>query len=440
MNTAMLSRSVRVSAFVAVLTVLAAFPSAAVDLPSANIPDDSALRSSILDSWLQAAPSDVLKKKSEIHQLIGGGNVEVRVEKGKDEFMVVLAREHEGKYPSWSQGSWVLYRRYSDGAPTRVRVFLRSDPYTQVQFRPDASGRTLLDVSAYGAFMVRSALVSQRFDRLLVLPLERVLAAAGAGFPRRYFDPNPDDYADVRELRGSIRARLGELSYADDGAFDAEGKAVFIETLAPQAQNAGLNCSGFAKWVVDGILRPVTGRRLGIEELKTPYGDRGSSFSEPYEDVLDPFFGLDWTRNLACAAAKTTRGGGASTLAETEVRSSPVVSLRVSGDPSSQRSYLPYLPDVGFAMEGLKATLYGLAVDEPGRIYLAAISTEMGDKPRLRRYFHVAVFLPLFEEDGTFSIAVFESAVETKFDSFIARYPLMHANLMRVQVEDRFDP
>ncbi len=439
MSVAPYARRPRIFVLAAVFAVLGAV-SASADLPVADIPDDSALRASILDSWFRAPPAEALSLRMERRELDGGGTVEIRTEQGKDEFMVVLARERDGRYPAWSQGSWVLYRRRSDGSPTRIRVFLRSDPYAYIQFRPGGAGRTVLDAVAYGAYLVRGIVVPQPFDRLLTLPLSRALASAGSSFPLRYFEAESGDYADARALRDAIRGRLPELSYADDGAFDETGRPVFIETLEPQGDKAGLNCSGFAKWVVDGILKPVTGRRLGIAELKAPMGDRGTSFSEPYEEALDPYFGLDWTRNLAAAAAAALRGADSAALAEIEVRRSAVASLRLIGDPNSERSYLPYLNDVGFSMEGLKATLFALAVDEPGRVYLASINAAIGNEPRLRRHFHVAVLMPLFEEDGRFTITVFESAAETNFDSFVRRYPLMHANLVRLPVESTFAP
>ncbi len=439
MNFAPFARRARIIILAAVFWVLGPV-SASADLAVADIPDDSSLRAAILDSWFRAPPAEALSRKSERRLLDGGDTVEIRIEQGKDEFMVVLARERDGRFPAWSQGSWVLYRRRSDGSPTRIRVFLRSDPYAYIQFRPGGAGRTVLDAVAYGAYLARGAVVSQAFDRLLSLPLSRALSSAGSSFPIRYFEAESGDYADARFLREAIRSRLPELSYADDGAFDEAGRPVFIETLEPQGEKAGLNCSGFAKWVVDGMLRPLTGRRLGIAELKAPMGERGTSFSEPYEDALDPYFGLDWTRNLAAAAAAAVRGSGSAALSEIEVRQGAVAALRLSGDPNSQRSYLPYMKDVGFAMEGLKATLFGLAVDEPGRMYLASINAEVGDEPRLRRHFHVAVLMPLFEEDGRFTVTVFESAAETDFDAFVRRYPLMHANLVRLPVESTFAP
>ena len=124
---------------------------------------------------------------------------------------------------------------------------------------------------------------SVSFERLLTLPLEEVLALAKDKFPLRYFEPQPDFYRDVRKFIGEVRELLPELQFRDDGALDENGEYVFIDNLAAQQpDDAGLNCSGFAKWVVDCILKPVTGQRLSIPPLKAPFGDRVSGFTEPW--------------------------------------------------------------------------------------------------------------------------------------------------------------
>jgi len=92
----------------------------------------------------------------------------------------------------------------------------------------------------------------------------------------------------------------------EDGAMDASGRMVFIATGAP-AGKGGFNCSGFAKWVVDGFYAPLEGRDMDIEVLKSRNALRDGSWSTRYEEVLDPYFGLDWSRGLAreIAAART---------------------------------------------------------------------------------------------------------------------------------------
>jgi hypothetical protein len=393
--------------------------------------------------------------------------------------MVILAREltggaagaanaaalSSGSFPGWAQGSWILTRRRDTGAATRIRVFLRSDPYAYVQFRPLYNDKCQMDVVLYDACMVRSLPLPVSFERLYTMPVEDVLELAGDKFPRRYFDIDPAGYRDERLLISRIRQFLPDLNFADDGAIDENGVYVYINTLAPQetprppagpprgtagASVPGLNCSGFVKWFVDGILRPFTGERLSIGPLKAPFGKRGSSFTDPWEAKRDPFFGLDWNRNLASRAALTLRSPAYAGLEEIEVRAEPFSQLLVrSKNAVSIRNYPGFLENAGYGIEGLKPLLYTLAVDEPGKIYLAAVNNETGPAstpdnprgaPRLRQYFHVAVLVPYFNEYGSFRIAVFESAAETSFNAFQSRYPAHYVNLVRIPLETGFDP
>jgi hypothetical protein len=431
-----------------------------MDLPTGKIKDDSSLRTSLADSWFREAPGRVLAKQAEIHTLPGGGRIRVSsLDEGED-FLILLARELDAggrasdSFPGWAQGSWVLVRR-KDGDPgdSKIRVFLRSDPYTYVQFRPFAGvdDKCRMDVVLYDGYIVRSLPLPIPFERLFVLPVEAALSAAGDKFPRRYFDPLPGMYRDQRDFIKAVRSRLPEVGFADDGAVDENGRYVFINTLeAQEPEKAGLNCSGFAKWVVDGILRPITGRRLPVSPLKRPFGDRGSSFTEPWEASRDPFFGLDWCRNLAARAVSVLRSPAFSALDEIEVRRWPFTELvKRSRDGVSPQSYPGFLKEAGFGIEGLHALLYTLAVDEPGRIYLAAVSSEISAPttasnprglPRMRQYFHIAVLVPYFNENGVFQVAVFESAAETSFTRFKARYPGHFVNLSRIPVEGAFDP
>ena len=432
------------------------------DIPSNKIEDDSSLRISLEASWFRETPARVLAKRPETHTLRGGSRIQVRVEtsaRNQEEFAVVLAREQNGAFTSWAQGSWVLIRRKDNKSEgSRIMVFLRSDYNTYVQFRPFTDEKCQMDVVLYGAYITRSMPIPIPFERLYVLPLEEILATIGDRFPRRYFDPEPGAYRDSRAFAAAIRGRLHELSYLDDGAIDENGGYVFINTLAPQDTSAqadrkgqgGVNCSGFAKWVVDGILRPITGKRLSIAPLKAPFGDRGSSSTDAWEQSRDPFFGLDWCRNLAAQAGAVLRSPASSTLDEIEVRQWPFSQVLLRNPSGSVTyAYPGFLNNAGFGFEGLQPLLYTLAIDEPGRIYLAAVNKEIGapvtpDNPRglplLRQYYHIAVLVPYFSESGVFQVAVFESAAETSFNRFRTRYPGQFVNLVRVPIEGKFDP
>jgi hypothetical protein len=308
-----------------------------------------------------------------------------------------------------------------------------------------------MDIVIYDAYVVRSQPVAVPFERLLAMPVEGIYEVAGEKFKRRYFDPDPENYRDLRTFMTKLRARLPELTFRDDGAIDDQGRYVFIETLEAQDGKGGLNCSGFIKWVIDGILKPLTGKRLAIEPLKKPFGERGSSYTDIWEDRRDPFFGLDWSRNLASQAWSALRSPAYAGLEEFEVRDWPFSQLivRSASGGVSLRSYPGYLENSGFGMEGLQPLLYSLAIEEPGSIYMASVNDEQGPPatpdnprglPRMRQYFHEAVLIPYFDEYGGFQVAVFESAEETRFARFRTRYPGHNVNLVRIPVETRFDP
>jgi len=466
------------SCFIIFYLLFVILPAFGQDLPLARIVDDSALRTSVKDTWLVESPGRVLAKPRALYTLPGGGRVELRTEASKEEFMVIFARELKnsngngtnrvGNFPGWAQGSWILIRNRNNGDATRIRIFLRSDPYTYIEFRPFSADKCQMDVVLYNAYIVRSVTLPVTMERLYTMQLGEVLNLAGNQFPRRYFEPNPDDYRLQRQFIAKVRERIKGLEFADDGAIDQNGNYVYINTGLEQkggTQTPGLNCSGFAKWLVDGILKPVTGERLEIPPLKEAFGERGSSLTDLWEKQRDPFFGLDWIRNLASTAWSKLLSPSFGSLDEIEVRNDPFsqMTLRTRNN-TVLYSYPGFLENAGYGVEGLQPLLYTLAIDEPGKFYLAAVNNEIGPpatqdnpkgQPRMRQFFHIVAFFPYFSENGVFHIDVFESAAETSFQAFRNRYPLSeraidgemrlfpnghYVNLVRLPVEAMFEP
>lgn len=424
-------------------------PLYALDVPVSRIIDDSAIRLSIKDSWLTAEdPARILKNPPFTAALPGGGPVRIQAASRNNEFTVYVLRERNGTFPGWAQGSWIYTRNFTTGAPLRIRVFLRSDPQMYVQFRPLGMDKSLVDVVLYDAYVVRALAIGIPFDRLLTLPVEEALSAAGDRFPRRYFEPDPALYRNIcpsqdnqdNNFIARVRDALPDLRYEDDGAINENGNYVFIETLKPQPVPQGLNCSGFVKWVVDGMLQPVTGKLLAIEPLKAAVSVPLSSLTANLKE-RDSLFGLDWTRNLALEAARTLRSSGYAVLENVEVRKETFAALidRKRGS-ASIKSYPGFLLNAGFSMEGLRPLLYTLAINEPGNLYLVSVNRELGPPPIQRRHYHTAVLVPYFNEYGVFQTAVFESAAETNLADFIGRHPNAMINLVRIPVEGIFQP
>jgi hypothetical protein len=443
-------------------------PANALDLPSSQISDDSSLRIRLKDAWFTETPARVVSRAPVMMQLETGERVQVSSAEGREEIIVILSRElmrgrietennpalprrGTGRFPGWAQGSWLLTRKKDTGEGTLIRIFLRSDQYTYIQFRPFNSEKCLMDIVLYGGYITRSMPVAVTFERLYTMPLNDILRLVQDKFPRRYFDPDPVYYRDNRKFIALVRENLGGLRFEDDGAIDENGNYVFINSLQPQnPETAGLNCSGFTKWLIDGMLRPVTGTRLSIPPLKAPFAGRGSSFTELWEERRDPYFGLDWSRNLAAEANGVLRSPPYSALEEFEVRVNVFSSTLVNENRTFVvHSYPGFLGEAGYGIEGIHPLLYTLAVDDPFKFYLAAVSEEGGPPatpsnlrgaPRLRQYYHVAALVPYFDEYGDFRIVVFESAEETSFSAFRSRYPGRFVNLVQIPVVTAFDP
>jgi len=332
-----------------------------------------------------------------------------------------------GETPLYSQGTWILKRSSPDGVPVQAKVFLRSDPGTFIRIYPDGD-RSKLDLVVYGGVL----------NREVPLPV--------------LFAPENGMYREVRSFVDETRRRLPSLRYADDGALDDQGAPVLIATGAPQAEPTGLNCSGFAAWIADGFYRPLTGGLLNPRALAARHLEsRPTKAAEPYEERLDPFFGLDWTRNIAKALLDARAPSRPHGLAESDVRVSAfaLVSPAYAGGlspasvngSSDYRPYPAYQVDLGYEVSGLKALLYVLAVREPGSIYLASVSRKSGGAiPGLSRHYHVAVLAPYFDDSGEFKVAAFESDVETSVERIMARVPNDYVHLVRVRAERDYDP
>jgi len=429
------------------------------DLPVSRITDDSLLRLRLNNAWMIESPNRVLAQRARIESLETGERVRVSTIEGREEFMVVLARElmtgtsiadrtGTGEFPGWAQGSWMLTRRKDTGQGVQIRIFLRSDQNTHIQFRRFDEDKCHLDVVIYGGLITRSIPVAVTFERLYTMQLSEILKLVEDKFPMRYFEPDTSVYRDARRFIAQVRSQLGNLRYRNDGAIDENGNYVLIETLRNQTYSSpGLNCSGFSKWLIDGILRPVTGKRLPITPLKAPFGDRGSSFTEIWEESRDIFFGLDWIRNLAAEANGTLRSPEYRKLEEFEVRIDNFSFILVNQNRAFvTNSYPGFLREAGYGVEGLHPLLYTLAIDEPFCFYLAAVNKEMSSPssrrgtPSLRQYFHIAAFVPYFDENGNFKIVVFESAEETTFAGFLRRQTGNYVNLVKIPISTAFDP
>lgn len=366
------------------------------------------------------------------------------VETGKGAFYIIVSPQRSGSSPVYTQGTWIVKRSDTNGEFQQAKIFLRSDPGTFARIYPSGT-RSRIDIIAYSGVIYREVMIPLSFEDVLRSPFSKIRSLTDAVIDWDLFAPDPALFGDVRNMASAVRSWLPSLRYVDDGAIDHDGTSVYISTLTAQASPPGLNCSGFVKWIVDGMLHPITGSYLSVDSLRQRMiGWRGSSFTIGYEEQLDPFFGLDWSRALAKAAwsAFYPSRTDPSPLAN-DVDEAPFA-MRVSdSDPvnggSKYEAYSDNFDDAGLDVRGLKAALFLLASREPNRFYLAQFNKRDKNPPYLRSYFHIAALFPYFDRDGVFRVAVYESAAETSIESVLGRgYEFV--KLIRLPSAARFEP
>ncbi len=354
-----------------------------------------------------------------------GIRVRFKVEEQNGAYYFLFLNEQNGSYPIAAPGTYIVKRDASDGAFVQAKVFLQNDPGSFIRIFSE-NDQSRMDVYIMDRRLHRSVSIPVGFEELLFSEFSRVIDLTKNRVDWDMVLARKAVEADrnIAEIARRIRMQLPGLGDSDDGALDGDGTFRFIEDLSINEER-GFNCSGFAKWVVDGFYYPLTGRYLEIEELKRKHVDlRGNEWSRRYEDMRDPYFGLDWTRNLA-VALKTAIYPSAESPETTDVRSVP---------------YFEYVEDIGYAVDDLELILYLLALDNPGSVYLGSVNREFGSKPVLRQHVHVVVLMPYFTESGRFSVAVLERNLETSTDSLVQRYSGDYIHLVELESTGRFEP
>ncbi len=397
--------------------LLLAASAAASQLPPENARVRLRLRHLILGPLNQAQKADTRQFGDDGHPV----RFET-VDAGEHTFYLFLNQASSGGFPTVWEGNVSIKRRTSDGRPAYMTMLLRRDPGTYVRLHPDG-GRVRLEASLYGVQVHSGVMIAMPFEEAVSVSLERLVELTAARVDWDLLLGQGQHSAAVARVLGRIREILPRLRDEDDGAFDRSDRPVLISTGLPS--KGGLNCSGFAKWVMDGFYRPLTGAAMDIGALKTKDpAARGNRWSARYEAERDPFFGLDWTRNMARALARARKGRG-SGAESFDVRTVP---------------FLRYIEDVGYPIEDIELALYVLARGEPDRMYLASINKHFGGEPMLRQHTHVAVLLPYFDRDGQFRVSVLERNAETGLDSLRAGHPGASVHLVQVPLEGEFSP
>lgn len=352
--------------------------------------------------------------------------VKFEVRKTAEHFYLLFLNEFEYAFPVWGRGSYIIKRDILSGNFLQLKVFIQNDEGSYLRLFP-VGNRTRMDVYLFGARIYESILIPVDFKRILVSPFSMLLnlTSDSIDWTSIFTNVSWSEWAMIENMAEDVRSQLEYIDEVDDGAQNRFGDFVFIETESRQIEREGMNCSGFVKWIGDGVYSSYPGEidlfgpYMDIETLKTVNsGDEEelNPWSENYSD-RDPWFGLDWIRNIAVELYEKKTGVRAG-YKDFDVNETP---------------FFHYTENVGYELKDLSAVLYLQAVKNPGSFYLGAINTEFGRAPVLRQYRHVAVFFPWFTEDGNFHISVMDTGVEKFPVTLEGQFPGGFVHLVRIE-------
>jgi len=434
-----MNRSVRGLSFVFLLVFLAAglwgqtsFAREEEMIRRAGLYENVEVRSAMADA-INAPFYSLLTRQKEIHsQVLSPVAVEFELRKSAESFYLLFKNERQYRYPVWGRGNYIIKRDLRSGAFQQIKIFIQNDEESYIRLFPLGEGRSTLDMSLYGVPLYSGIVLPVSLEDLSVTSFTRImfLTRGTIRWDQILTDASYPEWRTAESLADEIRATLPVLHQAVDGAQNREGDFVRIETGEPQEGAGGVNCSGFVKWVADGLYltTPVSGGELiDIERLKasTDDGSRtGNQWSTARQD-RDPWFGLDWTRNLARIVQTAEGRRKEPGLRDLDVRSVP---------------FFEYRDNIGYELGHLKTILYLLAVEHPGDFYLGAVNSPFGKDPVLWQYHHVAVFFPWFTEGGDFRLAVMETGTESSLESLEGRYPGSFIHLVNMKALEAFVP
>jgi len=331
---------------------------------------------------------------------------------------------HES-YPLWGRGTWIIKKDILSGSLLQAKVFLQDDELSFIRLFPRGNNRSSLDVHLYGRQLSDDVIIPLPFEELILAPVARIVSLTERTVNWEMIFPNPDSrgYRYVENMVNQLSRYQSAITELADGAINGAGLNVLIETGkligvgeptgnggTLESGKTGLNCSGYVKWVVDGLYSAWSGhsgaRYLNIDELRqpsfrgnrNPWSDSRSAASDETRKKLelllrDPYFGLDWNRNLARIVEEARLGR---TLSDEEI------ALLDTGELAG----VSYSRDRGYNLDDIQSVLFQLASLRPGAIYLAAFNSRFVPEPTaldpnpipLHQYWHVSILAPWFSD------------------------------------------
>lgn len=368
-----------------------------------------------------------------------GRLVQFELRKGIREWYLIFRNQRGFEpyetFPLWGRGTWILKKNLFTGDLIQAKIFLQDNQDSFIRLFPHGKERSRLDVHLYGKKLNDDVIIPLPFSELMRVSLAKIVEMTEQTIRWKSIIPNPHsrEYRKVESFVKKLDFYSEQIIEIDDAAIDGGGLNVFIETQKAipsdmvSPNSVGMNCSGYIKWVADSIFSSwgsSTGRQYSeIDSLRQPTERTNNNAWNDFHSVLeqdarnnldrlvrDPYFGLDWTRNLAWLLESARMKMELSKEQKQELSTGNIKGI-------------PYQKNMGYPLEDLVPVLYQLAIKYPGAVYFAAINSRFRPEASvgepeplsLHQYWHVLILAPWFESGiqndrmGHFRIGVLDT-------------------------------
>ncbi len=418
---------------------------------SVHYPESADVRLDFIDSWFTQDISIVRDQSSEVFQNEMGEYFLIRAEE-KDGLMEIivsplvvqtldiqdfsLSEEKTNEntsggiqrsisemsietWPKDGLGSWILYRNVETGKDVRLRYYISSEKDIFVEFFP-GQDKSYANFSIFSSHVAHEVPVPVPFEYFYTASLTDVQKITKNILPWEYTQAYNNVYSETIQMVRTIRQYLP----------DAQRAKMFVSETSQ---------FDFLKWIIDGLVRPLTGGILYEEPL--------------FESTVEPNFTVperqrthksyDYVRNLAAAALSAdTSLRYTFDTSYADVKIEPFA-IRTNEEGLQER--VNFVTDIGYQVSLLKSILYVLTATEGDLFYLGAVReieppSNSGKNAEQYYYNNAVAFFSWFDNQGKFYISVFENGVEYTLEQFVERNPDSFVYLVRVKPSLNFFP
>ncbi len=430
---------------------------------SMNIPDSSTIRKDLIDSWFDEPLSYVRMNKAEFRKNACGNKFKIYMEEDDSCFTVLVSPETtididvynaagettvpSKVYPGDAPGSWMLIRDKKTGKPLHIRYYFMPDSDIFIQFNPcEQKNRTTVDMSIYNCYTVKDIKIGIPFSTFYSASFKQVYELTKNILPWQDVTVYRKMYHSPQQMIATIRENLSDIVYVSDAMYDEKGSPVYISDGKDRKiseKNIGklsLSSAGFVKWIVDGMIEPLTGSYLKrVPLLQSTVDYKKTGFQGIISSKYKVSFTLDWIRNLA-AAEFSVRMKRTYHYKDTGVDVTITPFAAIVND-SSFENMNGYIKNSGYIIKFVKPLMYVLAATEPLNCYLCAVrKTDTSVAPEVNVFNDCAVFFPYFDSTGRFRCSVFEKGKELSLDDFTTKYEGDFVYFTRLETTDIYSP